>query len=160
MCLPPAAKEPTLQPLISQKSKIFASFPRGGSLTLSVTASPCHLSQGERQGVRSALSVMASAMPPLPEGEASGCGGIFCVVLVAHVPLAPPLGELAKIFDFRLRGVKRWLSQAVGLERPSPSRLRRATSPRGRQGGRSALSVTVGGVLLLPSWERRGTLLW
>ena len=48
---PPVAKEPTLQPLISQKSKIFASFSPGRSLTLSVTA---------------------YAVPPLPEGEARG----------------------------------------------------------------------------------------
>ena len=34
VCLLPAAKEPTLQPLISQKSKIFASFPHRGKLIL------------------------------------------------------------------------------------------------------------------------------
>ncbi len=51
VCLLPAAKKPTLQPLISQKSKIFASFSPGRSLTLSVTA---------------------YAVPPLPEGEARG----------------------------------------------------------------------------------------
>ena len=44
-----SAKNPTILPLISQKSKIFTSFSRGRSLALSVTA---------------------NAVPPLPKGEA------------------------------------------------------------------------------------------
>ena len=70
-----SARKPTFPPLISQKSKIFASFPRGGSFFLvqapgSLWESCC---RGGRRGLLrygKTLSAQCAHWAPLPKGEA------------------------------------------------------------------------------------------
>ena len=129
MGFPPAAKESTLQPLISQKSKIFASFPHRGKPSPNDPGQKAFSAAGDKK--------------PFPRGEGgspqarrmrngetfrNGCTKTNCTHERKPPHLALPLGELSPQVTER----------AVAIQK-SPLRPVCAldTSPRGgRQGGR------------------------